>query len=138
MTKEQLTELLRKIKEEYMEDSEYTPLTIEQYLLGLAGKVAKYINYWLRFKTYYSDIDEQYNAVYMLRYSYYKEECNVNYSQSEIKDMISHDPELADLRVKKHFIIASMEYLEKCIDNLNKSRYDITNYVEMQKFLAGR
>lgn len=71
-------------------------------------------------------------------YSHYRENSNINYTVTEIKDLISKDNELCNIRVKKSTAILIMEYIEKCVDNLNKTRYDLSNYIEIEKFLNGK
>lgn len=74
----------------------------------------------------------------MMLYSHYRENSNINYTVTEIKDLISKDNELCNIRVKKSTAILIMEYIEKCVDNLNKTRYDLSNYIEIEKFLMVR
>ncbi|CBZ42304.1 hypothetical protein [Campylobacter phage CP81] len=119
-------------------DSNWNPLTIKHHLTTLSGTIAKYLNYWSRLKHIIIQIDEEYNEKYMMLYSHYRENSNINYTVTEIKDLISKDNELCNIRVKKSTAILIMEYIEKCVDNLNKTRYDLSNYIEIEKFLNGK
>ncbi|AOT25859.1 putative DNA repair and recombination protein [Campylobacter phage vB_CjeM_Los1] len=138
MTIDDLKSFHKKIIEEYDMDSNWNPSTIKHHLTTLSGTIAKYLNYWSRLKHIIIQIDEEYNEKYMILYSHYRENSNINYTVTEIKDLISKDNELCNIRVKKSTAILIMEYIEKCVDNLNKTRYDLSNYIEIEKFLNGK
>ena len=63
---------------------------------------------------------------------------NINYTQGEIKDLLPKNQELAEIVKLKTAFISAIEMVEKYVDNLNKTRYDVTNYIEIQKFLNGK
>ncbi len=138
MTLEELKDFHKRIISEYEEDSNWNPTTVKHQLTTLSGKVGKYLNYWTRLKYILIQIEEEFNEKYVIIYEHYKENSNISYTNAEIKDLISKNADLKNNRLKKSTVINIMEYLEKGVENLNRMRYDITNYIEIEKFLNGK
>ena len=134
---QELTAFVTKIKTEYEQDCNWDGLNTQSFILALSGKVAKYISYWTKLKNLYLKVDEEYNKLYINLYMEYKDG-NINYTQSEIKDLLPKNQELAEIVKLKTAFISAIEMVEKYVDNLNKTRYDVTNYIEIQKFLNGK
>ena len=134
---QELTAFVTKIKTEYEQDCNWDGLNTQSFILALSGKVAKYISYWTKLKNLYLKVDEEYNKLYINLYMEYKDG-NINYTQGEIKDLLPKNQELAEIVKLKTAFISAIEMVEKYVDNLNKTRYDITNYIEIQKFLNGK
>lgn len=134
---QELTAFVTKIKTEYEQDCNWDGLNTQSFILALSGKVAKYISYWTKLKNLYLKVDEEYNKLYINLYMEYKDG-NINYTQGEIKDLLPKNQELAEILKLKTAFISAIEMVEKYVDNLNKTRYDVTNYIEIQKFLNGK
>ena len=134
---QELTAFVTKIKTEYEQDCNWDGLNSQSFILALSGKVAKYISYWTKLKNLYLKVDEEYNKLYINLYMEYKDG-NINYTQGEIKDLLPKNQELAEIVKLKTAFISAIEMVEKYVDNLNKTRYDVTNYIEIQKFLNGK
>ena len=134
---QELTAFVTKIKTEYEQDCNWDGLNTQSFILALSGKVAKYISYWTKLKNLYLKVDEEYNKLYINFYMEYKDG-NINYTQGEIKDLLPKNQELAEIVKLKTAFISAIEMVEKYVDNLNKTRYDVTNYIEIQKFLNGK
>ena len=134
---QELTAFVTKIKTEYEQDCNWDGLNTQSFILALSGKVAKYISYWTKLKNLYLKVDEEYNKLYINLYMEYKDG-NINYTQGEIKDLLPKNQELAEIVKLKTAFISAIEMVEKYVDNLNKTRYDVTNYIEIQKFLHGQ
>ena len=134
---QELTAFVTKIKTEYEQDCNWDGLNTQSFILALSGKVAKYISYWTKLKNLYLKVDEEYNKLYINLYMEYKDG-NINYTQGEIKDLLPKTQELAEIVKLKTAFISAIEMVEKYVDNLNKTRYDVTNYIEIQKFLNGK
>ncbi len=134
---QELTAFVTKIKTEYEQDCNWDGLNTQSFILALSGKVAKYISYWTKLKNLYLKVDEEYNKLYINLYMEYKDG-NINYTQGEIKDLLPKNQELAEIVKLKTAFISAIEMVEKYVDNLNKTRYDVTNYIEIQKFLNGK
>ena len=134
---QELTAFETKIKTEYEQDCNWDGLNTQSFILALSGKVAKYISYWTKLKNLYLKVDEEYNKLYINLYMEYKDG-NINYTQGEIKDLLPKNQELAEIVKLKTAFISAIEMVEKYVDNLNKTRYDVTNYIEIQKFLNGK
>ena len=134
---QELTAFVTKIKTEYEQDCNWDGLNTQSFILALSGKVAKYISYWTKLKNLYLKVDEEYNKLYINLYMEYKDG-NINYTQGEIKDLLPKNQELAEIVKLKTAFISAIEMIEKYVDNLNKTRYDVTNYIEIQKFLNGK
>ena len=134
---QELTAFVTKIKTEYEQDCNWDGLNTQSFILALSGKVAKYISYWTKLKNLYFKVDEEYNKLYINLYMEYKDG-NINYTQGEIKDLLPKNQELAEIVKLKTAFISAIEMVEKYVDNLNKTRYDVTNYIEIQKFLNGK
>ena len=134
---QELTAFVTKIKTEYEQDCNWDGLNTQSFILALSGKVAKYISYWTKLKNLYLKVDEEYNKLYINLYIEYKDG-NINYTQGEIKDLLPKNQELAEIVKLKTAFISAIEMVEKYVDNLNKTRYDVTNYIEIQKFLNGK
>ena len=134
---QELTAFVTKIKSEYEQDCNWDGLNTQSFILALSGKVAKYISYWTKLKNLYLKVDEEYNKLYINLYMEYKDG-NINYTQGEIKDLLPKNQELAEIVKLKTAFISAIEMVEKYVDNLNKTRYDVTNYIEIQKFLNGK
>lgn len=134
---QELTTFVTKIKTEYEQDCNWDGLNTQSFILALSGKVAKYISYWTKLKNLYLKVDEEYNKLYINLYMEYKDG-NINYTQGEIKDLLPKNQELAEIVKLKTAFISAIEMVEKYVDNLNKTRYDVTNYIEIQKFLNGK
>ena len=134
---QELTAFVTKIKTEYEQDCNWDGLNTQSFILALSGKVAKYISYWTKLKNLYLKVDEEYNKLYINLYMEYKDG-NINYTQGEIKDLLPKSQELAEIVKLKTAFISAIEMVEKYVDNLNKTRYDVTNYIEIQKFLNGK
>ena len=134
---QELTAFVTKIKTEYEQDCNWDGLNTQSFILALSGKVAKYISYWTKLKNLYLKVDEEYNKLYINLYMEYKDG-NINYTQGEIKDLLPKNQELAEILKLKTACISAIEMVEKYVDNLNKTRYDVTNYIEIQKFLNGK
>lgn len=137
VTVENIQNFLQDIKGEYEKDSNWDVHNISLYLMDLAGKVAKYINYWTKMKHLLIQVDNEYNKLYYLKYSDYKDG-NINYTQTEIKDLLPKDPELVEITYVRSLIITVLDSIEKMIDNFKSIRFDIKNYIEMEQFLAGK
>ena len=134
---QELTAFVTKINTEYEQDCNWDGLNTQSFILALSGKVAKYISYWTKLKNLYLKVDEEYNKLYINLYMEYKDG-NINYTQGEIKDLLPKNQELAEIVKLKTAFISAIEMVEKYVDNLNKTRYDVTNYIEIQKFLNGK
>ena len=134
---QELTAFVTKIKTEYEQDCNWDGLNTQSFILALSGKVAKYISYWTKLKNLYLKVDEEYNKLYINLYMEYKDG-NINYTQGEIKDLLPKNQELAEIVKLKTAFISAIEMVEKYVDNLNKTRYDVTNYIEIQTFLNGK
>ena len=134
---QELTAFVTKIKTEYEQDCNWDGLNTQSFILALSGKVAKYISYWTKLKNLYFKVDEEYNKLYINLYMEYKDG-NINYTKGEIKDLLPKNQELAEIVKLKTAFISAIEMVEKYVDNLNKTRYDVTNYIEIQKFLNGK
>ena len=134
---QELTAFVTKIKTEYEQDCNWDGLNTQSFILALSGKVAKYISYWTKLKNLYLKVDEEYNKLYINLYMEYKDG-NINYTQGEIKDLLPKNQELAEIVKLKTAFISAIEMVEKYVDNLNKTRYYVTNYIEIQKFLNGK
>ena len=134
---QELTAFVTKIKTEYEQDCNWDGLNTQSFILALSGKVAKYISYWTKLKNLYLKVDEEYNKLYINLYMEYKDG-NINYTQGEIKDLLPKNQELAEIVKLKTAFISAIEMVEKYVDDLNKTRYDVTNYIEIQKFLNGK
>ena len=134
---QELTAFVTKIKTEYEQDCNWDGLNTQSFILALSGKVAKYISYSTKLKNLYLKVDEEYNKLYINLYMEYKDG-NINYTQGEIKDLLPKNQELAEIVKLKTAFISAIEMVEKYVDNLNKTRYDVTNYIEIQKFLNGK
>ena len=134
---QELTAFVTKIKTQYEQDCNWDGLNTQSFILALSGKVAKYISYWTKLKNLYLKVDEEYNKLYINLYMEYKDG-NINYTQGEIKDLLPKNQELAEILKLKTAFISAIEMVEKYVDNLNKTRYDVTNYIEIQKFLNGK
>ena len=134
---QELTAFVTKIKSEYEQDCNWDGLNTQSFILALSGKVAKYISYWTKLKNLYLKVDEEYNKLYINLYMEYKDG-NINYTQGEIKDLLPKNQELVEIVKLKTAFISAIEMVEKYVDNLNKTRYDVTNYIEIQKFLNGK
>ena len=134
---QELTAFVTKIKTEYEQDCNWDGLNTQSFILALSGRVAKYISYWTKLKNLYLKVDEEYNKLYINLYMEYKDG-NINYTQGEIKDLLPKNQELAEIVKLKTAFISAIEMVEKYVDNLNKTRYDVTNYIEIQKFLNGK
>ena len=134
---QELTAFVTKIKTEYEQDCNWDGLNTQSFILALSGKVAKYISYWTKLKNLYLKVDEEYNKLYINLYMEYKDG-NINYTQGEIKDLLPKNQELAEIVKLKTAFISAIEMVEKYVDHSNKSRYDVTNYIEIQKFLNGK
>ena len=134
---QELTAFVTKIKTEYEQDCNWDGLNTQSFILALSGKVAKYISYWTKLKNLYLKVDEEYNKLYINLYMEYKDG-NINYTQGEIKDLLPKNQELAEIVKLKTAFISAVEMVEKYVANLNKTRYDVTNYIEIQKFLNGK
>ena len=134
---QELTAFVTKIKTEYEQDCNWDGLNTQSFILALSGKVAKYISYWTKLKNLYLKVDEEYNKLYINLYMEYKDG-NINYTQGEIKDLLPKNQELVEIVKLKTAFISALEMIEKYVDNLNKTRYDVTNYIEIQKFLNGK
>ena len=134
---QELTAFVTKIKTEYEQDCNWDGLNTQSFILALSGKVAKYISYWTKLKNLYLKVDEEYNKLYINLYMEYKDG-NINYTQGEIKDLLPKNQELAEIVKLKTAFISAIEMVEKYVDNLNKTRYDVTKYIEIQKFLNSK
>lgn len=133
-----LQDFLKKLSTEYETDTKWDHATSQRFIMSLAGVVAKYINYWSKMKNLLIEVDEEYNEQYYNLYMFYKQDTDIKYTSTEIQNIISRDPNLKEIRGKKEIVVNIMKTLESYIENLNKTRYDISNFVEMEKFLNGR
>ena len=134
---QELTAFVTKIKTEYEQDCNWDGLNTQSFILALSGKVAKYISYWTKLKNLYLKVDEEYNKLYINLYMEYKDG-NINYTQGEIKDLLPKNQELAEIVKLKTAFISAVEMVEKYVANLNKTRYDVRNYIEIHNFLNGK
>ena len=128
---------LAKIIEEYERDVIWEFSKMDKYIQALPMTVQKYQGYWFTLKRELDKIDDEYDDKWMSRYIYYKNDFDIKLSSSEIKDFLSKDLELNKLKKKQRQLISSIEYLEKCLKNLDNIRWDISRCIDFEKFKSG-
>jgi len=70
------------------------------------------------------------------RYSYYKLDFEIKLTPAEIRDFIEKDAEVIEISDKIKNYINAIELLTDMKKNLDSSRYDVKNWVELQKLKA--
>lgn len=128
---------LSELQEEYLVDIKWEFSKVEKYLQLLPSTIAKYQNIWLRYKKQLDKTEIEFDDLWISRFTYYKNDFDIKLSNSEIKDFINKDVELNNIRKKQKYLITAIEFVEKCMKNLDSIRWDIKNVIEYNKFING-
>lgn len=125
------------IKLEYEEDIKWEFNKIGKYLQNLPSIIAKYQNYWFKYKRMYDKLETEYDELWISRFVYYKHDFDIKLTNSEIKDFLNKDKELNTIKSKIKQILAHNDWLERALKNLDSTRWDIKNVIEFEKFKNG-
>lgn len=138
ITIEKLTEAIKEITKQYNADIEWKESDALPTVMSISSKSAKYINYWMKFNTILvSEVIPRYDELYNLRYAYYKEESHIKYSTTEIKDMLTRDIELKEVRILKDTLLGFLTTLERYIKNIEGLRFDTKAVCDLIKLKNG-
>lgn len=128
---------IEQLKEEYEKDITWEFKDLATYMATIPLKIAKYQNYWFGLKNTHDRLEKEYNDKWIIRYMYYKQDFDITLKDTEIRLFLEKDTELNEIKLKLKKIINIIEWLEKCMKNLDSIRWDCKLTLETQKFLNG-
>jgi hypothetical protein len=99
--------------------------------------ISKYQLYWFKLKKQLDKLEAEHDEKWISRFQYYKHDFDIKLTNSEIKEFLTKDKDLIIIKTKTKSMITNLEYLEKCLKNLDSIRWDIKNYIDYTKFIAG-
>jgi len=125
------------IQEEYLEDVSWDEYNSSSKLANSAKYVVKYQNYYYSTVIKITKVQEEMNKKYQELYLYYKLDFDIQLKDNEIKNFIETNVEYSKLKSATEKLKSTANYFETCIKNVNSMRYDIKNFLEVEKFKAG-
>ena len=128
---------IEQLKEEYEKDITWEFKDLATYMATIPLKIAKYQNYWFGLKNTHDRLEKEYNDKWIIRYMYYKQDFDITLKDTEIRLFLEKDTELNEIKLKLKKIINIIEWLEKCMKNLDSIRWDCKLTLETQKFING-
>lgn len=125
------------IQLEYENDIKWEFNKMDKYLQQLPASISKYQNYWFKLKRQYDKLEKEHDDLWIARFTYYKHDYDIKLTTSEIKDFLTKDSELTKVKHQAKKVITQIEWIERCLKNLDSIRWDLKNTLEYQKFVAG-
>lgn len=122
---------------EYEEDIKWDRDKCDKYLMIVPSLIAKYQGYWFKMKKQLDKLEAEHDDKWIVRFQYYKHDFDIKLTNSEIRDFLTKDKELTQLKNKARSMLINVEYIEKCLKNIDSIRWDIKNYLDYQKFISG-
>jgi hypothetical protein len=126
-----------KMQEEYEKDIQWEFNKMDKYLQQLPSIISKYQNHWFKLKRAYDKIEREHDDNWAVRFSYYKHDYDIKLTNSEIKDFLNKDIELNKYKHQAKQLFTQIEWIERCLKNLDSIRWDLKNALDYQKFIAG-
>ncbi len=126
-----------KLKDEYEEDIKWEFTDIGVFMSTIPIKIAKYQRMWFDLRNTHDKYAKEYDDLWIKRFMWYKQEFDISLSNTEIKVFLEKDTELNNIRLKQKRILVVLEFLEKCMKNLDSIRWDCKLSLEYQKFING-
>lgn len=125
------------IQKEYLEDVSWDEFNASSKLANSSRYIVKYQNYYYSTINKINTVQEEINKKYQELYLYYKLDFEIQLKDNEIKTFIETNVEYSKLKSGTEKLKCTANYFEQCIKNINAMRYDIKNFLDIEKFKAG-
>ena len=134
-----MTLSITELKKEAKNDTELDPKRVGEKSINLASIAVKWNGYFIDEKMNYEGINITYAELKKDRYEYYLHDYKyvVEKRNNEIGTYLEADSKL--ISIKKQLIISKekMLFIESVLKIINALSFNIRNYIEWEKFMAG-
>ena len=135
---EKINERFKRLRLEAEEDCKFDKMKIEtQFDNTLA--ICKWINYKAEWSEVYKVIDIERKEVYKKLYYFYKVESDLKINTKDELDLfITSDAQYVDLHLQITTLKEVVKYIEDIVETLKGKNWEISRWIEHQKFINGR
>lgn len=134
-----MTLSIKELKELSEVDTNYDINKVDMYVIELAKISSKWTRLLFDEKLVYESLSIQYDVLKKKKYEKYLYDYKyvIEKRGGEINIYLNSDPELLEIKEKLSISKEKMLFIESIIKVLNSAGFNIKNYIEWQKFMAG-